>query len=149
MMTTKTIAISNHKGGVAKTTSCISLGACLAEAGQRALIVDFDPQANLTLSAGFEPEALDWSIADLLQPGADPVDVEAAIQKTSLPGLDLLPADQSLLELELSQRSAPGYERCLRDWLAPLDSRYDYILIDCPPSLGALTVMALTAAGWR
>jgi chromosome partitioning protein len=141
-----TIAISNQKGGVAKTTSCISLGACLAEKGLKTLVVDFDPQVNLTLTAGYEPEDLDWSIADFISKTEETFDPTQAVQTLELPGLDLLPADQRLVDLEVNTRSYPGYELFLRHALAPFQRVYDYILIDCPPSMGSLTVMALTAA---
>jgi chromosome partitioning protein len=143
---TWTIAVSNQKGGVAKTTSCISIGACLAEAGWRTLIVDFDPQVNLTLTSGFEPEDLDWTLADLLAGEDEKPEPGAVIQHTGMEGLDLLPSDQRLVDLEVDTRNLPSYENLLRDALQPLYPQYDYILIDCPPSMGSLTIMALTAA---
>ncbi len=143
---TWTIAVSNQKGGVAKTTSCVSIGACLAEAGWRTLIVDFDPQVNLTLTTGFEPEELQWTLPDLLEIEGDRPDPADVIQPTGLAGLDILPADQRLVDLEVDARNHPGYEDLLHTALEPLHQLYDYILIDCPPSMGSLTIMALTAA---
>lgn len=143
---TWTIAISNQKGGVAKTTSCISLGACLAELGKRTLIVDFDPQVNLTLTVGFEPESLDYTIADLFEDSEQTVKPEMVLIPTGVPNLELMPADQRLVDLEFYSRTNPGYERDLLIVLEQIRSRYDYILIDCPPSMGSLTIMALTAA---
>ena len=144
---TQIIAISNHKGGVAKTTSCVSLGACLAEAGQRTLIVDFDPQANLTLSVGFEPEDLETTVVDLLEDSqSSPAKVEQAILPTVAKGLSLLPADQRLVTVESYPGRVAEYRSCLQRTLKLQEGRFDYILIDCPPSLGALTIMALTAA---
>jgi len=143
---TLTIAISNQKGGVAKTTSCVSLGACLAETGSRVLIIDLDPQANLTMAVGFEPEELDCTIVDVLDPQQQDGDLASALQATPMEGLYVLPTDQRLVELEMNGREHPGYENFLRDTLAALPQPFDYILIDCPPSLGALTIMALTAA---
>jgi chromosome partitioning protein len=143
---TCTIAISNQKGGVAKTTSCISLGACLAEAGKRTLIVDFDPQVNLTLTTGFEPENLEFTLADLLIEPEGTLEPANVILHTTLLNLDLMPADQRLVDLEINTRSNPGYECALLNVLAPIRDQYDYILIDCPPSMGSLTIMALTAA---
>jgi chromosome partitioning protein len=143
---TCTMAISNQKGGVAKTTSCISLGACLAEAGKRTLIVDFDPQVNLTLTTGFEPENLEFTLADLLDSSDNQAKAEDVILPTGIAGLDLMPADQRLVDLEINTRSNPGYEQSLLKVLAVIQNRYDTILIDCPPSMGSLTIMALTAA---
>jgi len=143
----KIIAISNQKGGVAKTTSCISIGACLAEAGSKVLLIDLDPQVNLTISNGIDPEELDYTLADLLDPEGDVViPPSEIIRSTALFGLDLLPSDQRLIEYELNARDMPGYEERLQKSLEILQTDYDYILIDCPPSMGSLTIMALTAA---
>jgi chromosome partitioning protein len=141
------IAISNHKGGVAKTTTCLSLGACLAELGQRTLVVDLDSQAHLTLAAGLDSEGLEWTLSDLLDSGAAPPPArEKAIQPTLMERLDILPADLRLASIERLMYEQDGYEMILAQILAPWQAEYDYLLLDCPPSLGALTLMALTAA---
>ncbi len=145
---TTIIAISNNKGGVAKTTTCLSLGACLAELGYATLVIDLDPQADLTLAAGFDAEALAWSIADLLSP-MDPDTVperDVVICPTAVERLAILPADPRLANVGRQLYDWDGYEwrllRLLRPWL----EAYAYILLDCPPSLGSLTLMALTTA---
>jgi chromosome partitioning protein len=142
------IAISNQKGGVAKTTTCLSLGACLAELGHRTLIVDLDSQANLTLAAGFTPEDLEWTLADLLYSFDEesPPARDEVIQPTLMEGLDILPADLRLASIERFMYDQDDYETILAQTLAPWQAEYDYILLDCPPSLSALTLMALTAA---
>lgn len=154
MSMTHTIAISNHKGGVAKTTTCLSLGACLAEMSLRTLVVDLDPQADLTLSVGLDADELKWTMADLLEPVVDgtwtgswrespPVEV---IQPTGFEGLDILPADPRLASIERFLYDLDDYEMILAQILSAWQEGYDYILLDCPPSLGAYTLMGLTAA---
>jgi chromosome partitioning protein len=138
------IALSNQKGGVAKTTSCISIGACLAETGQRTLIVDLDPQAHLTIASGLNPDELSVTIVDLLAVADEPVD--EVIQSTSVSNLDILPADLRLAETEMSFYNHPDYEEKLVNILGQLRSQYRYILLDCPPSLGGMAILALTAA---
>lgn len=144
----RVIAISNQKGGVGKTTTCISMGACLAEMGASTLIVDLDSQANLTMAVGLDPDELEHAIPDLLSPEEDqiPPDPSMVIQHTALPGLDILPSDLRLASAERMLYNSADYERLLGRILQPWRSKYDYILIDCPPSLGALTLMALTAS---
>ncbi len=144
----KIIAISNQKGGVAKTTTCMSLGAGLAELGQRVLVVDLDSQANLTVAAGLDDEALAWSIADLLAAEGDtPAEAaEAVICPTAMAGLKILPADLRLAGTERLLYDKPDYEFRLAEILSRWENVYDIILLDCPPSLGAITLMALTAA---
>lgn len=144
----KIIAISNQKGGVAKTTTCMSLGAGLAELGQRVLVVDLDSQANLTLAAGLDDEALAYSVADLLAGESDNLDeaANAAICPTAMDGLEILPADLRLAGTERLLYDKPDYEFWLAEILSRWEGAYDIILLDCPPSLGAITLMALTAA---
>lgn len=145
---THIVAISNNKGGVAKTTTSLSLGACLAELGHRTLVVDMDPQANLTLSVGLETDELEWSLADLLDPtdaGSGPAGSEV-VQPTLVEALSILPADPRLIIVERSLYKREGYERTLARILAPWWGEYEHILLDCPPSLGGLTLMALAAA---
>ncbi len=142
------VAISNQKGGVAKTATCLSLGACLAEMGQQTLVVDLDSQAHLTISAGLDPDELEWTLADLLDSfdtESPPVNGEA-IQPTPVEGLDILPADLRLASVERFLYDQNGYETLLAQTLAVWQVEYDYLLLDCPPSLSAITLMALTAA---
>lgn len=143
----KIVAISNQKGGVAKTTSCISIAAALAEDGRQVLMLDLDPQANLTTACGFDPDELDWTIADLLIPeGSEEIpSITEIIQHSVMEGLDILPADMRLAALERRMYDQAGYENRLEE-LAESLSGYEVILIDCPPSMGALTLMGLSAA---
>ncbi len=141
---TTTIVISNQKGGVAKTTTCVSLGACLAEMGRIVLLVDLDPQANLTVSLGLKPKDLRHTIGDVLLGNASLVSVS---RESSVYGLDIVPADQGLSVIDKVLYGRPGYQFRLKNELDTLDkSFYDFILIDCPPALGTLTINALTAA---
>jgi chromosome partitioning protein len=141
VMTTHTLAIANQKGGVAKTTSVASIGAALAELGQSVLIVDLDPQACLTFSLGIDPEDLELSVHHVLTKGTDPGEVVLRTED----GVDLLPATIELARAEADLLTRTGREYVLRAALEDLDG-YDWILLDCPPSLGVLTVAALTAA---
>ena len=142
------IAISNQKGGVAKTTTCSSLGACLAEQGQRALIVDLDSQAHLTMAAGLDPDELENTLADLLESFGTSRSLvgKEVIRPTLIEGLDILPADLRLASVERFLYEQDDYEMILAQILAQWQTEYDYLLLDCPPSLSAITLMALTAA---
>ena len=141
---TYTIAISNEKGGVAKTTTALSLGAALVEAGRKTLLIDLDPQANLTLALGLEPAKIELTSGKMLLESAPLLSVTS---KTSIAGLDLIPSN---INLEQAEQTLPIYlnhTSRLRNSLAsahPLP--YDFALIDCPPALGAITINALTAA---
>jgi len=142
-MTTTTLAIANQKGGVAKTTTVASLGAALAELGQKVLLVDLDPQACLTFSLGIDPEDLELSVHHVLTKGLDPAEV---IIETD-DGVDLLPATIELARAEADLLTRTGREHVLKGALEDVDGTdYDWVLLDCPPSLGVLTVAALTAA---
>ncbi len=132
------MAISNQKGGVAKTTTAASLAAAWVEAGRRALLVDLDPQACLTFSMGYDPETLTASLIDVMNGEAD----LAAVILPTEDGPDVVPATLKLVEAERA-----GYPAvALAALLEPIRARYDVIVIDCPPSLGPLTVAGLTAA---
>ncbi|HLN77418.1 MAG TPA: ParA family protein [Nocardioidaceae bacterium] len=140
-MSTQILAIANQKGGVAKTTTVASLGAALAEQGKSVLIVDLDPQACLTFSLGIDPEDLELSVHHVLTKG---IDASEVIIETD-DGVDLLPATIELARAEADLLTRTGREYVLRAALEDLES-YDWVLLDCPPSLGVLTVAALTAA---
>lgn len=137
----RTIALANQKGGVAKTTSALALGAAFAQAGSRALLVDLDPQGCLTYSLGLDSDSLDVSVHDVLV-GRCP------IGKTihQLEEVDLVPANIDLAGAEAYLLTRTGREYALRTALEDVQIHYDWVLLDCPPSLGVLTINALTAA---
>jgi len=139
---TRTIAVANQKGGVAKTTTVASVGVALAELGRRVLVVDLDPQACLTFSLGVDPDALDLSIHDVF---LGRVGAAMAIRPVT-DSLDLLPSTIDLTGSEISLHDRAGREYVLRSMLEEVALGYDFILIDCSPSLGVLTINALTAA---
>ncbi len=138
------IALCNQKGGVGKTTSTINLGAALAEFGRRVLLVDFDPQGALSVGLGIQPHQLERTTYDLLL--RRDVTIDDVILKTSVNGLDLLPSNIDLSAAEVQLVGEVAREQTLARALAPVVAEYDFILIDCQPSLGLLTVNALTAA---
>jgi chromosome partitioning protein len=140
--TATVIAVANQKGGVAKTTTVASLGAAWSDIGQRVLIVDLDPQACLTFSVGYDPESIGCSVHQVL---LGEVAAYRAVIETE-EGSDLLPATIELALAEQSLAARGGRERLLELALEPLLSSYDFILIDCPPTLGLLTTVALTAS---
>jgi chromosome partitioning protein len=141
---TTTIAVSNQKGGVAKTTTCLSLGACLAELKQNVLLIDLDPQANLTISLGLKPENLHRAVDEALLGNASLVSVS---RESPVFGLDIVPANRTLIVLDKVLYGRPGYQFHLKKGLDGMgEDFYDFVLIDCPPSFGTLTLNALTAA---
>lgn len=136
------IAVANQKGGVAKTTSVSSLGAAFAEVGKRVLLVDLDAQACLTFSLGVDPDAVEKSVNEVLLGQVSAVDAVIAGDD----GVDLLPSTIELAGAEAQLLPRPGREYVLRTALEPLMPEYDIVLLDCSPSLGVLTLNALTAA---
>jgi chromosome partitioning protein len=140
----RSIAIVNQKGGVGKSTTAVNLGAAVAMLGHSVLVVDLDPQGNTTSGLGVEKRSLENDIYDVLLGG---VPAEAVIVETGIPNLWLLPSTINLAGAEIELVSILSRETQLRRALSPLRDRYDYIFIDCPPSLGLLTINALAAAG--
>lgn len=136
------IAISNQKGGVAKTTTTVSLGAAIVQRGHEVLCIDLDPQANLTLALGVKPISLRRTVADVFMGNNTPISVS---RETALPGLDLMPANQDLQLVEKFLHVRQNHATTLREALTRTSS-YEYILLDCPPALGNITLNALTAA---
>lgn len=137
------VAIANQKGGVGKTTTSVNLAACLATGGRRVLLVDLDPQANATTGVGVDHRALNRSIYDVIIEG---VSASSVIVDTPFDGLDLLPSSIDLAGAELELVPAMARESKLKAALEQISGNYDTVLIDCPPSLGLLTVNAMTAA---
>lgn len=141
-----TISMTNQKGGVGKTTTTINLGAALAETGRRVLLVDFDPQGSLSVGLGVNPHTLGHSIYNLLL-GRD-YSFDEIVLSTATEGMDLLPANIDLSAGEVQLVSEVARELTLKRVLDKVTDRYDFILIDCAPSLGLLTVNALTASDY-
>ncbi|WP_346766621.1 AAA family ATPase [Nocardioides sp. JQ2195] len=140
----RVISMCNQKGGVGKTTTTINLGASLAEYGRKVLLVDFDPQGSLSVGLGLNPHEMDLSIYNLLM--ERDVNYEDVVVPTGVPGMDLLPSNIDLSAAEVQLVHEVAREQTLQRILAPALDHYDVILIDCQPSLGLLTVNALTAS---
>lgn len=132
------ISLLNHKGGVGKTTSAINIGAALVELGKKALLIDLDPQANLTVSLGISRQK--YTIYESLRGESE------LIPYTVKDGLDIITSTLDLSSAEMELINEAGREYILRELLSPLDDEYDFIIIDCPPSLGLLTLNALTSS---
>lgn len=137
------IAIANQKGGVGKTTTSINTGACLAERGKKVLLIDADPQGNATTGLGIDKRSAEKSLYDVLINGIMP---EEAIVETNTKGLSLIPSNIDLAGAEIELVSVMARETVLRRALTSINKRFDYIIIDAPPSLGLVTLNALAAA---
>ncbi len=139
----RVIAVANQKGGVGKTTTTVNLSACLAERGIRCLIIDLDPQANATTGVGLEPRQLEASMYNVL---LQDLEMDEVIEPTMIKDLHIAPSGLDLAGAEIELVAAFSRERKLGDAIRDIRDRYDLIMIDCPPSLGLLTINALAAA---
>ncbi|MGQ9617905.1 MAG: ParA family protein [Candidatus Aminicenantia bacterium] len=142
-MRCKILSIANQKGGVGKTTTAINLSACLSAAERRVLLVDMDPQGNATSGLGFKRNGNEITLYDVIMNGNS---IEKILTQTEVPFLSLCPSSRSLFEAEISLHGKEERERRLLNAISSISERYDYIIIDCPPSLGYLTLNALVAS---
>ena len=139
----RVFAVANQKGGVGKTTTTVNLSACFAERGLKTLVVDLDPQANATTSLGLDPRGLDVSIYEVL---LQDVELDEIVEPTMIKGLHIVPSSLDLAGAEIELVAAFSRESQLREAISGVVGKYDIIMIDCPPSLGLLTINGLTAA---
>ena len=139
----KVISFSNQKGGVGKTSTCVNLAAGLALKGKKTLLIDMDPQGNATTGLGFSKNELTNSVYNVL---IDELPAASAIHKTTLENLDILPASIDLAGAEVELVYLKNREKRLREKISAIVDNYDFIMIDCPPSLGLLTINALSAS---
>ena len=157
LMKTKVVAIINQKGGVGKTTSCINIGACMANMGKKVLIIDMDPQGNATTGLGVKKhvEFINemgkkdvrpvLNIYTVLSGNTDVLNADL-IQKTEVPGLEIIPSSIDLSAIEMEMNDYPNREKVLVKAIEPLLGKYDYILLDCPPSMSLITINSMVAA---
>ncbi len=137
------IAIANHQGGVGKTTTAINLSACLAEKGQKVLAIDMDPQGNMSSGLGLDKDSIDKTIYDMI---IGENDVEEVIDHGTIDNLDILPSNVDLSAVEIELIDVDNKEFIVKDAIQKIRDNYDYIIIDCPPSLSLLTINAMTTA---
>ena len=139
----RVIAVANQKGGVGKTTTAINLSACLAEKGQKVLAIDMDPQGNMTSGLGIDKDEVEKNIYDLM---IGQVGVEEVLQKEAIENLDIIPTSIDLSAAEIELIGVDDKEFIIRNAIAPIKDNYEYIIIECPPSVSMLTINAMTTA---
>lgn len=139
----RVIAVANQKGGVGKTTTAINLSACLAEKGQKVLAIDMDPQGNMSSGLGLDKDSIDRTVYDIIIGESN---VEEVLQKEVLENIDILPANIDLSAAEIELIGIDDKEYIIRNAIGAIKDQYDFIIIDCPPSLNMLTVNAMTTA---